>query len=86
MLVKYQRTYMSGERFLLFTANFNFVIVYLGNHVTPKRISKTRGGRRFFGLNRIDLKVEQEGGSGGVPRDTGGVNSRKRDGKEGKKG
>ena len=31
-------TYMSGERFLLITANF--FIVYLESHVTPKRTDR----------------------------------------------
>ena len=43
MLIKYQRTYMSGERFLLITANFNFFIMYLGSHVTPKGTYRKQG-------------------------------------------
>ena len=34
----------------------------------------------------VKLRVEDEGGNGGVPRDNGGVSARKRSGKAGKKG
>ena len=85
MLIKYQRTYMSGERFLLIIANFYFFIVYLGSHVTPKKDTEKKGWKEVFEA-RIDLKVEHEIGNGGMSRDNGGVSARKRAGKEGKKG
>ena len=34
----------------------------------------------------VDLKVKQEGGNGGVPRNNEGVSARMRTGKEGKEG
>ena len=34
----------------------------------------------------VKLRVEDEGGNGGVPRENGGVSARKRAVKEGKKG
>ena len=34
----------------------------------------------------VKLRVEDEGGNGGVPRDNGGVSAKKRTGKESKKG
>ena len=78
---------MSGELFLLITANFNFVIVYLGSHVTPKRHIESKGCKEDLTLEYIEEKVEQDdGGDGGVPRDNGGVSARKQAGKDGKKG
>ena len=50
---------MSCERFLLITANFNFLVVYLG---TPKRQIEKKGWKKVFELELdiVDLKVEQE--------------------------
>ena len=53
---------MSGERILLI--NFNFFIVYLESHVTPRKrdISKTSEGRKFWMREReiVKLRVEDE--------------------------
>ena len=56
------------------------------------RDSKKKGQIQNKGWNEVlnarelvKLRVEDEGGNGGVPRDNGGVSARKRAGKEGKK-
>ena len=46
VLINYQWTFKSGERFLLITANF--FIVYLGSHVTPKRTDRKEGVEASF--------------------------------------
>ena len=51
--------------------------------MSPKRTYLKQGWRKFLMLDRIEEKEEQEeGGNGGVPRDSGGVSARKRAGKE----
>ena len=50
MLIKYQRTYMSGERFLLITANFNCVF---RESRDSKKTDRKEGWKKVF-----DARIE----------------------------
>ena len=55
---------MSGELFVLITANFNFFIVYLESHVTPKRTVRKQGVEgsflRLVEIEIVELKVDKK--------------------------